>query len=614
MPYDKDSLNEAKKKGMFDNNTLDPRVLQLDDEEKRRMQSDLSKVTVETAPESGAIPDAPRPFKESRKKTIQVELTLLEKILVFFLSLFGGQSSEQYKMYKAIRNIMKDLSRIRPPIYNQSTRRVTKFFALRLHDLYLRLLSVRKVLDHTMGDPQVWDNPSVRKTACEYLFERLAGLNVDEISSRFMESGIDRTLSSFDNVRFATDAVEKAVYSYISSIDKNIIDSVNRQYTNLVYFKKLADYDFVQLFRRFDAHFAPGMSPNFIDISGEALVPYLKDLEELLLQFDINMDSLMLFRVLMQIAKETGGGRLQNLPDDPESLTGSENTSEYVEARIENDVIVGIENIKDLLYKKTVTLLLQISKADPSYTPVISHTKYDLHKLYVETFEKRVKLVVKRLLKEKRTRRIDTLMRKIFPEIKWVGIYTSGLSDKLEQSSYLSFSHCYQLAIINTFLQQYYLDLVKSVLNIVLLNGSFTEAHFKKTVSDTFYSMDKLNEEMAHLAEDLAVDGNTGKKVMSLIGKKDQNAAEYRKTIERNVVTLNGMASDIYEKFLPLYSGINDIITKIFTDIEAKPPRHLRNIRGIAGFRNSRFLSLVEKSYHILGTVKELIALLKENA
>jgi hypothetical protein len=609
MPYDKSNVDDAKKKGIFDNNTLDPKVLTLSIEEKAKMQKDLSKAqkNMNMAGESAAGEDQKR--EERRQKpAFDISLTLFERLLAFFLQIFGIESVDKFKMNKIIKLIGRELSKIKPPIYNYSNRRVTRFYAYKIYDLYLRLIGFRQLFERTLGDPKIWDNPNIKRAAVEVFFEKMAGINSDEVNARFGEDGLARTLAEFDNAKSATDTVNKAVYAYLFSIDKELIDQINRSYTNLVYFQRLAEYDFLQLFRRFDSDFTPASSPSFMDIPGEALLSYLKDLEENILQIDLSMDSVAVFQKLQQTALLVNGDAL--VANDTDVRIDMSVLND--EGKLTNTVILLIEALKELMMKKFNTLLIQVIKNDPTYGPSIVHTRYDLYKIYCEVLEKRVTLQVKKIMKERRNKKIEDILKMNFPDFQWVGVCTASLSEKLEMNGFTPFLYFYHLALVSSFLRHFYEELIKSVLNIVLLNGNFMETHFKKTCSDNFYGLEAYHEEYKTFMEELGVEGVLGKKLMALLARKDENQADYRKVVERNILSINGRSGEMFDKFFALFQVLLEIVNKIFTDVDAKPPKNIRNIRGIGGLKNSRLMNAIEKSFHAMNQIKELIRLLRE--
>ncbi len=611
MSYDQYSVDQAKKKGVFNDKVFDPKALQLSEEEKARIQKNAAKIPPEEAESKASETISPKTGKTSGKKEIQVELNFFEMVYVFFLSLFGIQSVENYKIHKALKIIEKNLNRHKPPVYNPSTQHITKYFAYKIHDVYLKILTLKKIIEKTLDNQDAWNNSDqIQKTGIEIFFEKIMNINSKEVDNKFSYQGISRVIADFESVRLAEDAVKRSVNEYLSMIEKTSIEAANKIYTNLIYIKNLTDFDFIQFFKRFDSQFNPGISPAFNDISGEALLPYLSQLEENLLQIDLSMDNVLVFKTLSDVANYLS---ILSVPSANAEETEKENDAPISAAeKLENELIICFDSLKDILSKNYFTLLLQLIKEDPGYLPAFIHTRYDLYKIYWDTFDQRTDFIAKYILKEKKLKKIESLVKKIFASIKWVGIYSIEQSKKIEEMDTIGFIYCYHLGIINTFLMNLYDESIKSILNLTVTNGLFIEKYFQKTVSDTFYTMEKFEEKIRDFNFDMNSDGVAGKKIVNLMSKKDINPAEIKKTLERNVAYANTKAKELFEEFFPNFIIITDIITKLYNDIDTKPPKYIRNIRTIGGLKNPKYLNALMRSHESLNSIRELITLLKE--
>jgi len=477
------------------------------------------------------------------------------------------------------------------------------------------------MMDLTLNNKKFWDNPNVSKAVAESLFERLANINTDEVDSNFSPAGIEMVVSQFEDPRTAVETVEKSFYTFVYSIDKTLVEKVNDIYTNLSYFRNLCDYDFFALFKRFDPTFHPGVTPNFIDIPGEGILTHLQNLEEAILQIDLNIDNIIIFKKLFAVSKEFENVDMDGSSSDssdPMSSISPKTTAiqgmgdSITPEKLEGELLILFEILKELLYTKSLTLLIQMIKVDPLYAPSFVHTRYDLFKMYVETFEKRIKVVSKNVIHSRKKRALESLSHQMFGQMKWVGIYNIELSDEIEKIGFTGFFFTFHVGTVAQFLERYYNEFLKNTINILLLNGVFSEKNFHKLMSDTFYAMDKFIERFNEYMADVSPEGSEGKRLLTLLARKDSVNPENRKIVEKHIVTINGRARDLFEEFNRHFSSILTIITKVYKDIDAKPPKYIRNIRSIGGFRNVKFLQSLEKGMKILQGVQELTVLLKQ--
>lgn len=617
MAHDKDTIDAAKKKGVFKDNPFDPMALGLSQDEKSKLQKDLSRISKEMSDEL-PMPVLDDKKKQAAKKSHEEPLTLVEKIILFFLS-FVGVDAEEYRTNKAVRGIEKEISRIKPPIYNTSTKRVTKYFAYKIYDMYLKLFTLKKIYDKTLGNAPVWNNPQrLQKSGVEILFESLAGIKSAEVNERFSMQGIGKTISEYESVYLASESVEKSAKTYLDSIDKGMIDGINKSYTNIIYFKDLIEFDYVQFFRRFDNSFKYGSIPNFTDIIGDALADYLDGLEESLIQLDLDMKNIQVFKTLQEAAQqlEVSTDSDEKTEDDAEQVQykdkAADGSAQEKNTKLESDLVLLFENLKDMTYRNYITLLIRIIRKDPEYKPSFIHTKHDFFKIYAEAFLTRVRNATRENIKYKKRQKIEENIKKSFNVVQFVGIYNPVLSQKLEENGFTGFNFNYQVGVVNTFLNAYYDEIIKNIINTVMMSGVFMDKHFQKNISDNFYEMEKFEQKFRDFSKDIDQEGVTAKKILTELARKDITPAEQKKSVDRLIVTLNGKAHDLYEQFYGLFAGVTDVISKLYSEIDAKPAKYIRNIHTIMGLKNARFLNYVTNMATILTGVKESMGLLRE--
>jgi hypothetical protein len=603
-------MDQARKKGLFNDKVFDPKALELSDEEKKKIQKEISRHSREEQSAGDKTP-VMKVSKSPEKKEFYIELNFFERIYLIFLAIFDKKAGENFRINKGLKVIEKNLNKYKPAVYNPISQRITKYFAYKIHDAYLKIFSLKKVIEDTLGNPELWDNPErFNKTGLEYFFEKTAGINSKEVDSNFSYQGISRILADFESSKKANTAVENSIKSYLDSFETDTAVAANKAYTNLLYIKDLADFDFISFLKRFDSGYNPGVSPDFDDISSDALLPYLSELEEILFKIDLSMDNVKIFKNLFEVSVF-----MQMLAEPPqiveEGKQQSQGESDSKE-RFENDAILCFDTLKDIMNKNYFTQLIQIVKKDPLYSPLIMMSSFDIVKIYSEIFKERITNISRFILIEKKNRKIDISVKKLFTSFKWAGIYNSDISGKIETFGINGFSYHYHLGIINTFLWTDYNETIKAMLTLTVTNGLFHEKYFQNAVSEIFYFLDKFEEKLRDFIFDMNENGVSGKKITSLLEKKEGNLLENKKNLERSTAYANVKAKELFDEFSSRFPSMLDIITKLNSDIETKPPKYLRNIRTIGGLKNLKYLNSLSKSYEILKSLQELMLLLKD--
>jgi len=592
MPYDEYTIRKAKEKGIFEDNVFDPKVLLLPEEDKEKIQKQLNKLLDETEKKETKLKNIP-PQKE-----VDVELNFMEKLIAFILSFFGIMTLSDYKIRKALHIVEKKLSKIKPQVYNHSSKKLTRFFALKIYNLYTQLGLLRDLIQYTFNSPE-WSNPlQPGKTGIELLFEKLCNINSSVTDEKFSIKNITKVVTEMGSLKLAWAPIEDAIKNHLESFTSDLIKNANMLYTNLLYLKRIAEYDFIQLLKRFDPNFSPKETPIFTDIPGEAIIPYLIDLEENLIQIDFSLDNLTLLKKLTEVAKF--------LSISPQAEGG-----DVTDELLEEEILNLINNLNNLASERVLTMLIQVLKKDPFYFPSVFYVQYDLFKIYSEVFYKRIKFITESIVKEKKLKEMETFIKKDFNEIVWAGVYCPEYSEKIERKGLGNFDFTYHIGTIRTFFDLYFKDSIRDFLSLVLLNGLFADRFFQKTLSELTYNLEKFEEKFRNFLEDVEFSGNSGKKITGYLERTDLTP-EIKKTAERVVSNINANAKELFNEFYNIFIILEDCISKLRKDIELHPPKYLRNIRSIGGSKNQKLLSALIIDSDKLKSLKEVFVFLRE--
>ncbi len=594
MPYDEYTVRKAKEKGIFQDKVFDPRVLQLSEEEKEKLQKELDKTSLELEKKKDGVHTLKTNLSD---KDLDVKLGFFEKIWIFILSFFGITSLTEYKINKSLHFVEKQITKIKPPIYNRGTKKLTAFFAFRIYNIYTQLGIIRRLMENTLNSLEWANSEQIRKTGVELFFEKICMVNSSVIDEKFSSQNIQRVLNEFGSLKLAWEGMEDAIKKHFETFSRETIENANALYTNILYIKRLAEYDFSQFLKRFDPEFSLKTTPNFIDVAGEALVGYLMELESIFIQIDFSVNNLDLIKKLIEVEK---------------FMLISTNEAELLDDELMDEEIINLlTNLKNIAYDSSLTNLIRIFKRDPLYNPVVLHTTFDVFKVYCDVFYRRMKYIIEFTFKERKLKEVENYINKVFNVIEWVGIYNPEISASLESRGFGSFDYVYHIATVNTFLINHFRTGIKNFLSLALLSGFFLDKFFQKTLSELTYDLEKFEEKFNDFYMDMQKDGNTAKKVMGYLERRDITN-DIKKTVERVVTSINTNAKEIFNEFYNLFIILEDCMEKLKKDIELHPPKYLRNIRSIGGSRNPRILSGLITDYENVHSLKEVVVFLRD--
>ncbi|URA09804.1 DUF5312 family protein [Thermospira aquatica] len=597
MPYDKENIERAKAKGLFQNGVFDAKALELDSEEKERLKKELTKIqsnsTEQAKPQQAPV--SPAPLQE--EIPINIQLSLWDKIVMFFLALLGMQVQENYLQYKALRQVYKDLALIRPPIYNKKQRTVTRYFAYKIHDLQLKLLFFKPMFE-IMETPQ-WDTAEQGKTGIERLCEALMQVDKEKVFAIFGYESIYRRLQENPSSQTIA-AIRQEAEEYLASLSSEKKETANRAYTFLMYMKNLVFYEFEWLLKRFDPSYEVGKEAHFIDIPGEALLFYLTNLEEALLQIDLNIDFLVPFQALFSVYDE--------MTSIDEANEKSE--KEMIKTTFLSQIDALKSTLQELLYRNYCTLLIRVIKKNPSYFPSFVHIRFDLVQKYTEIMEKKLKWSFEKAMRQVKFEKVEKNIRAYFPNLKPVGIYTMDRSKELENLGFPTFSHAYTLAILIHFFDIYYKEWIQPLLNIVTINGIFNDEYFKRSVSDTLYAVERFQTKLQEIVNSFHQEGDRGSKFLLLFKRRETQ--ENKRSLEKHIISMNSIVADLFREFYGHYLSLKDIVTKLYSDTTEPIPKYLRNARSVGQSKNQLYKESLKKTWELFQSLEPILQMLRE--
>ncbi|MFN3660619.1 MAG: DUF5312 family protein, partial [Brevinematales bacterium] len=413
MPYDREAIQRAKEKGILQNGVFDAKALELDEEEKARLKEEFAKIQSQTSSgETKTVSQQKEMQKEERESfPFLPSVSLWDRIVLFFLALLGIQMQESYLQYKALKQVYKDLSLIRPSIYNRKNRTATRFFAYKVHDLQLKLLFFKPIFE-IMETPS-WDSGEKSKTGIERLYEYLMDMDKEKVFSIF---GYESILSKIrnDSSSQTVASLRQEAEEFLSSLPREKKDAANKAYTLLMYLKNLVFYEFTWLLKRFDPSYSVGSEAHFTDVPAEALLSYFLTLEEALMQIDLQQD----FRKPLEALFAT----YQEMFNKSESE--GENSIHQMKLTFSAQVDALKASLQEFLYRQYLTLLIRVVKKNPSYVPSFVHIRFDLNQKYTEIVGKRLKAMIEKAMKQVRFEMVEKNIHAYFPNLSPVGVYT----------------------------------------------------------------------------------------------------------------------------------------------------------------------------------------------
>lgn len=602
MPYDKEIVDRAKKLGVFEK-SIDAEALKTDEKERQKLAEKLKKsVSSTVGPQMSAQGDMELiELPVRREETIEIELSLWDRIVMFILSLFGLMSSSDYKKGKALKKIEQKLKKIKPSMIDFSRGYLSGEFGRVILSLYDHAKALRNVFEIFLNNENFWKGIGVEKSSCEYLFEMITDLpNVveryKEISSdNFLSRVVDKAQSTKSAIR----VVEEEINEVLKLVPDDLIKRADNLFNNIVKLREFAYFDFETIVRKFtQVSEVKRGKMSFKSISPQGLINHIRDLESILLSLDVD-DTYTAHYVKVMV-------------EYIEKYAPSEKVNE-VKSKLDQNFFASInENIRKL---NIVDLVAYISK-DPNHKPFIIKSNYSLFKEFSKIILDRYKRMVVKMMEDKNNKLIDKYMNVIFGksvEIQEYGIYSSGVNSLFSKYGLPPFLYTKLLGIVVHFIKNVWDSYLKDVINTLVVSGSFSEKQLQRSLSELLTKVEPVKTKMYEFVRAVEQGGEYYVLLSRFISTPSLLANESnKKVVERKIIIMNGVCFEFLNAFKDIFRGIYKILSFVAEDIYAPFPKTVMNIHKIGGVGNRDFLDNIEKSVEKVNAFSSLINLFVE--
>lgn len=602
MPYDKEIVDKAKKLGVFEK-SIDAEALKTDEKERQKLAEKLKKsVSSTVGPQMSAQGDMELiELPVRREETIEIELSLWDRIVMFILSLFGLMSSSDYKKGKALRKIEQKLKKIKPSMIDFSRGYLSGEFGRVILSLYDHAKALRNVFEIFLNNENFWKGIGVEKSSCEYLFEMITDL--PNVVERYKEVSSDdflsRVVDKAQSTKSAIRVVEEEINEVLKLVPDDLIKRADNLFNNIVKLREFAYFDFETIVRKFtQVSEVKRGKMSFKSISPQGLINHIRDLESILLSLDVD-DTYTAHYVKVMV-------------EYIEKYAPSEKVNE-IKSKLDQNFFASInENIRKL---NIVDLVAYISK-DPNHKPFIIKSNYSLFKEFSKIILDRYKRMVVKMMEDKNNKLIDKYMNVIFGksvEIQEYGIYSSGVNSLFSKYGLPPFLYTKLLGIVVHFIKNVWDSYLKDVINTLVVSGSFSEKQLQRSLSELLTKVEPVKTKMYEFVRAVEQGGEYYVLLSRFISTPSLLANESnKKVVERKIIIMNGVCFEFLNAFKDIFRGIYKILSFVAEDIYAPFPKTVMNIHKIGGVGNRDFLDNIEKSVEKVNAFSSLINLFVE--
>lgn len=571
-------------------NKLEKEISQMPRQEreklKKEMEDSLKKLEKNITDQSSE--------KVTKTSKVDVFLTFWDRILIFFLSLFGIMSEEKYILKKRLNFIKEQLRSCDPPIMNVRNGELLPQFGKYIYNVYTKFNIINELLEITIFNPNVWNNTSIPelKTCAEHLFEFLTDTN-----SLFGISDVKKILSETKSLKRILDKIETEVDKILSTLDPILINRANRIYTKLLIFRELeSEVNMKRILKYFvdeKGRFLSATPDSFLTLELEKLSNILSEIDITPMMIEV-ISSLK--KYIEEIIKEDAY-EYERFKQISKNLTNEE-----------------LEKVSESVERLHLVEVVSLLKGDPDYIPIFIFPEHSLLNEYKHVVKEKSKnfvtKVIKDLIKEK-TNNFYFLIGKGHEEFKnrVTSIYVEETNEMLSKFNLPQFIYVGAFEVIYSFYYFFWKTMFRETFEDVILNGLFKDRYFKTALSSINQSINEIEKEIASFLVQTSQGGEYYEFVNKFIlDPTSLNVESNRKLLIQKIFTINTFVSSIILKIYDQLLQLKKYLDYILSDYSSLTPEYILNIKSIKGVKNKLLIQNLKKGQEVVESMVQILS------
>lgn len=285
----------------------------------------------------------------------------------------------------------------------------------------------------------------------------------------------------------------------------------------------------------------------------------------------------------------------------------------------ESDSLAGnIRKISTILTRtldpETLRKIICLAKRDPSFKPKIATYQGGAVKRFVDYLQGRFEADETRIKTEIKDYTISFELRELFGEAPLLELktYNSAMNDRIRNCSPFSFEWITPMQTMKTFLNMYFSEAVRTVLNNIVIEGFFSNPAYKTDFASMVYACNEIPNRMEAFEKSFDRGERNDEVNLASIIDDCSNDPSFQKLLENSVNSINAQAYSIIQEesknLFRLYKQIGELI------VDAKKSKSdlISNIKVLMSSTRNRDGSGILEQQH--GSWKVFLKIMKNYA
>jgi hypothetical protein len=488
-----------------------------------------------------------------------------------FKLILGANDPEREKR-RQLKILAKEFSRVKYKFYRpkdaQALPQLAKFF----YECYKVTANASVILQNS-------DKSNTLKAVCiEHFLDQDQQTILDHFTEEYIRDK-SRTITPKDLAAH----LKEDLVSFFASFDNQKVVKINETYTLVHRFLKFISFDFYFVLKKFDASLQErnfGSSPKFEAINAEYILDDIKDFQEVALILDKQDDWASVFDIL-------------------KGFKGLDPIDRNEWQRILN--ILHQINLSDVL-----SMVVRHVSADPYYKPVADKSVQRIVEPYIEKTRTQVEAVIQKIASERRDAQIDKLCSAVFgsSNVQRTKFYTESANAQFSKKVGAGYTHTAPVNYTKAFLLDYFKKDVRELQELILVRGKWTSNVLSQQMSDVYYQVMTVCDQLIAFDESLAEEADTGARVRKAMARVVDRDVSSGSSLRQILTEVNETAVRLINEGAQLLITFGKYLRMAIEDVDKKDHEIIINWKELEAMSDvplrTRMSEIYKKLYYFI--------------
>jgi len=526
-------------------------------------------------------------------------MTFWEQLVRRFYTFLKKKELKTFYFSCGLKQITKDLEK-HPNYYNPVTKELGVGFAKKLFQLIQALKVIKPIFEETIL------NIDIKKIVIRnepHILEKIFHIlytNQDFSIYPFTIEQISKNIS--DNaLSLLKEQIHQKIENYLHNIPLLRFEEIDDKYTDLIYFSKIFDSPLLNLVRRFnfdiDLDIDDPNPKSWSSVTIKALTYYLEEIYLIISAIHILDEDINLILLLNQ-----------NYTNDENKIISSEEIQESWKIII--SIITEFQD-NDCLLK-----LLCLSTENPCLKIENIKHSFTIQEQFKKILFTRVIGTTNNLVQEIITNNMKDIVDDILPDrlesLQGIGIYTVEYSNRMKEITGGQFIYIYIIMMIQQFMNRYFNTWLKGFLSLIAINIQFVNSYDGEKLEKLYKLLNRFASKFDKFQNDIKINSPISIRLLRLFNTQKISNGDKQLVIMFSD-SINKQVGNLVIEFTNIFDILEEFISKLIIELEDSSEEYILNLGFVKSILGTQALTRVNNLNMFCISMKELIALSKDN-